>query len=70
MPYAHERINPARHARQACSWLRAAARLLPQGFDTLFAVGIGLTSRNGENRHPAAFQNILMLQQALRVSNA
>jgi len=28
-------------------------RLLPQGFDALFAAGTGLTSRNGGNRHPA-----------------
>jgi hypothetical protein len=29
-------------------------RLLPQRFDALFfAAGIGLTSRNGGNRHPA-----------------
>jgi len=53
MPYAHERINPARHARQACAWLRAATRLLTQGFDALFASGTDLTSRNGGNRHPA-----------------
>ena len=56
MPYAYERINPARHARQACAWLRAATRLLPQGFDALFAAGIGLTSRNGGNRHYGALQ--------------
>jgi hypothetical protein len=38
---------------KACAWLRAATRLLSQGFDALFAAGIGLTSRNGGNRHPA-----------------
>ncbi len=38
---------------KAYAWLRAASRLLPQGFDALFAAGIGLTSRNGGNRHPA-----------------
>jgi hypothetical protein len=30
MPYAHEPVNPARHAR-TCAWLRAASRLLRKG---------------------------------------
>jgi hypothetical protein len=54
MPYAHEPVNPARHAR-TCAWLRAASRLLSQGFDSLFATGLFWLCQKGQERPFLAF---------------
>ena len=54
MPYAHEPVNPARHARR-CAWLRAASRLLSQGFDNLFATGLFWLCQKGQERPFLAF---------------
>src|SRR5437764_14177027 len=63
MPFAHEPVNPARHAR-ACAWLRAASRLLSQGCDRLFTADPFWSCRKGQERPfrpllPKISQNVL-----------
>jgi hypothetical protein len=51
MPYAHESVNPARHAR-ACAWLRAALRLLRKGLTDSSLQALSGYARKGKKALP------------------